>query len=203
MSSKLVLGKREKNKEAVREQLLEVAMHLFSTKGYENTTVADIVTECKIGRGTFYNYFTDVRHIFDKVTEKTNEQIGIITNKARKSQSTVYDMLYESFKAYFDFASSPTMIGFHKLNQAYIRGASYKSDVIRNIVKELLGDIKGTSDKTVFKSDREQLLLSYVLISAPAELFLNNMSVTSQFDNDEVAKFLATLFTSGILKDKD
>ena len=199
MDVKVDIGKRAKNKEVIREQLLSVAMKLFSTKGFERTTVADIVSGCNIGRGTFYNYFSDVKDIFDIINENINNEISRLTKTARKGHTSYYDLFYASFKAYFDFASSPRMIHFYQNNQAYIRSASYKSDSLKRIVKELIIDVNNLNGKTHFKKDREKQLLSYVLVGTPAELFLNNMSsANSQFDNHEVAEFLAKLFTSGI-----
>ncbi len=197
MESNLDIGKRERNKEAIRSQLLLEARKLFAEHGFEKTTVADLVKACNIGRGTFYNYFSDVRDIFNTVVEEVNEEIRMITKKARNKQDNVFDLFHASIKAYFDFASSNEMLSFHKKNQAYIRSASYKSDSIRRIIKDLQVDISKLDDRINFKNERDRQLLSYVLVGTPAELFLNNMSVNSQFDNNEVALFLAKLFTSG------
>ncbi len=200
MKSKIEPGKREKNKEAVRLQLLQAARRLFSEKGMENTTVSDIVESCSLGRGTFYNYFTDIRHIFNKVNELINQQIGEITKKSRREKTTVQGQLYATFKAYFDFVSSPEMKSFHQNNQAYIRSASYKSHVIRTIIKDLQKDIRSLNDKLTIRDEIEEQILSYVLIGTPAELFLNNMSVNTHFDNHKVAEFLARIFSEGIVR---
>src|SRR5690625_3826865 len=34
------------------------AKKLFSTKGFNESSVQDIITECNISKGTFYNYFS-------------------------------------------------------------------------------------------------------------------------------------------------
>ncbi len=200
MKGKSELGKREKNKEAVRLQLLDAAKTLFADKGMENTTVSDIVKICSLGRGTFYNYFTDIKHIFDKVNENINQEIGELTKKARQGATTVHGQLYATFKAYFDFASSNKMKSYNQKNQAYIRSASYKSDVIRTIIKDLQKDIRSLNDKLNIKGDLEEQILSYVLIGTPAELYLNNMSVNTHLDNHQVADFLARIFSEGIVR---
>lgn len=194
------VSKREKNKEAIREQLLVEAKKLFSEKGMQNTTVSDIVAACNLGRGTFYNYFSDVKHIFDKVNEIVNIEIGNIIKTARAQQSTIYDIFYATFKTYFDFSSGPEMLSFNQKNQAYIRSASYKSDAIRTIVKDLQADLRRNASKLKLASDIDEQLLSYLLMGTPAELFLNNMSVAPHLDNHKVATFLARLFTHGVGK---
>lgn len=197
MNTRLDIGKRERNKEAIKLQLLTEARRLFALNGFDKTTVAEIVAACNIGRGTFYNYFSDVKDIFNTVVEEINEEIRQLTKEARNEQNNVYDLFYASMKAYFDFASSEEMLSFHKKNQAFIRSASYKSDSIKRIIKDLQTDIAKIEDKVSFHSERDLQLLTYVLVGTPAELFLNNMSVNSQFDNHEVATFLAKLFTTG------
>lgn len=38
-------------------ELLKIAYRLFLTKGYENTSVEDIISEAQIAKGTYYYYF--------------------------------------------------------------------------------------------------------------------------------------------------
>ena len=52
-----MLGKRETQKENRREEILRVAMDLFSKKGFELTTVEDITRAANVAKGTFYNFF--------------------------------------------------------------------------------------------------------------------------------------------------
>ena len=41
-----------------KEELLEIAYKLFVTKGYDNTSVDEIISEANIAKGTYYYYFT-------------------------------------------------------------------------------------------------------------------------------------------------
>ena len=56
--NEISLSKRESQKQQLRERILVEALILFSEKGADKTTVADIVQQCDIARGTFYNYFS-------------------------------------------------------------------------------------------------------------------------------------------------
>jgi len=66
------MSKRESNKLLIREKLIKVAFNFFQKKGVDNTTVSEIIKKADVGRGTFYNYFSDVNHIFDSIIEKLN-----------------------------------------------------------------------------------------------------------------------------------
>jgi len=47
-----------------RERILEVGCRLFREKGYEQTRVNDITASMRMGKGTFYFYFSDKKSLF-------------------------------------------------------------------------------------------------------------------------------------------
>ncbi len=61
------MGKAEKNKQIKRESLLNTAFNLFTTKGINNTSIADIVEAAGVAKGTFYLYFKDKYDINSKL----------------------------------------------------------------------------------------------------------------------------------------
>ncbi|MFI1916989.1 TetR family transcriptional regulator [Nocardia sp. NPDC020380] len=46
-----------------RERLMRAALTLFAERGYENTTVIDIVERAGLGKTTFFRYFRDKREV--------------------------------------------------------------------------------------------------------------------------------------------
>jgi len=188
------LGKRETQKEQVRKRLLKEGLELFSTVGLEKTTVADIVEKSAIARGTFYNYFTDTQSLFDALIDELNQKVKTAIQQTRKESDNVYDYLYGTFKSYFDLIGTPEMIHFHILNQAHIRQSSYQSDIIKTIVKNLNRDLKSDLKIKSFTEKYEFLLLSFMLVGAPPELFLATHTSDINFSSDQLATFLAKLF---------
>ncbi|ACI19096.1 TetR/AcrR family transcriptional regulator [Dictyoglomus thermophilum] len=55
-----------KDPEVRRQELVETALKLFLTKGYENTSVRDILREIKGSPGMFYYYFSSKEEIFEE-----------------------------------------------------------------------------------------------------------------------------------------
>lgn len=51
------VGRRERNKQRVRERLYSAAVELFMEKGYEHTSINEIAERADVARGTFFNYF--------------------------------------------------------------------------------------------------------------------------------------------------
>ena len=140
--TEVTLGKREIQKQQARERILDEALNLFSERGLEKTTVADIVERCQIARGTFYNYFPDMNALFDALIDQLNLQVVEAIQHTRNNTSNLYDYLYGTFKSYFDLIGSEQMVQFHIVNQAHIRQSSYQSDLIKVIVKNLNRDLK-------------------------------------------------------------
>lgn len=192
--SALTLGKREIQKQQVRERILEEALSLFSERGFEKTTVADIVEQSAIARGTFYNYFPDMNILFDALIAQLNQQVVEAIQYTRKHTDNLYDYLYGTFKSYFELIGTEQMIQFHIVNQAYIRQSSYQSDLIKVIVKNLNRDLKSDLKIKAFTEKYEFLLLSYMLVGSPPELFLATHTTDINLTSEQLATFLAKLF---------
>lgn len=194
MSEIVTLGKRASQKLQVRDRLMKEGLALFSGQGLEKTTVADIVEKSEIARGTFYNYFPDTQALFDALIEELNQNVKGAIQQTRKESSNVYDYLFGTFKNYFELIGTPEMIQFHILNQAHIRQSSYQSDIIKTIVKNLNRDLKSDLKIKAFTEKYEFLLLSFMLVGAPPELFLATHTSDINLSNDQLATFLAKLF---------
>ena len=192
--SELILGKREIQKQQVRERILDEALSLFSERGFEKTTVADIVGQCDIARGTFYNYFPYMNSLFDALINQLNQRIIEAIQHTRKQTDNLYDYLHGTFKSYFDLIGSEQMIQFHIVNQAYIRQSSYQSDLIKVIVKNLNRDLKSDLNIKAFNEKYEFLLLSYMLVGSPPELFLATHTTDINLSSEQLATFLSKLF---------
>jgi AcrR family transcriptional regulator len=63
-----------KDPDVRRSEILDVAQRLFYRKGYEQTSVQDIITEIGIAKGTFYHYFSSKLDLLDAMIERMIEQ---------------------------------------------------------------------------------------------------------------------------------
>lgn len=62
---------RNKYPEETRQKILDVARHLFVTKGYEKTTILDIVAGMSgMTRGAFYHHFKSKDEVFIAIMDK-------------------------------------------------------------------------------------------------------------------------------------
>ncbi len=90
---KRMAGLREANKEKKRERILNAAIKLFSKKGFEKTSIADITSHAGVAKGTFYSFFEkkgDVLLYFvDREIETSRKEI----QKNIGTQKTLFDQL--------------------------------------------------------------------------------------------------------------
>ena len=56
-----------KKGERRKQELLNVAYKMFITKGYENTSIDDIIAEAGIAKGTYYYYFESKEQTLEEV----------------------------------------------------------------------------------------------------------------------------------------
>ena len=64
------MSKWDQNKEQKEENLFETAYRLFVDKGFQQTTINDIVQMAGVAKGTFYLYFKDKYDIRDRIIIK-------------------------------------------------------------------------------------------------------------------------------------
>ncbi len=60
---------REEKKQETANRIINVALNLFSEKGYEETSVAEIAEATGIGKGTFFYYFPSKENLLMKLQE--------------------------------------------------------------------------------------------------------------------------------------
>lgn len=89
------MKKVEIKKENKRKDLLNAAFELFTTKGFHNTSIADIVGRAGIAKGTFYLYFKDKTDIRNRLISSKATQL--FRDACEKLERTKITDLREQF----------------------------------------------------------------------------------------------------------
>jgi len=86
-------GRREIKKESNREQILKAAIELFTTKGFDQTTVENITRKATIAKGTFYNFFEKKEDVLLYFLDKEISKSTLELEKKMGDQKTVADRI--------------------------------------------------------------------------------------------------------------
>ena len=69
------MSKIVKDFEERKNELLETSKKLFFSKGYEHTSVHDIIDAVGIAKGTFYHYFKSKEDLLNEILDLLSERI--------------------------------------------------------------------------------------------------------------------------------
>lgn len=67
--------------DARKKELIKIAYNLFITKGYENTSIDEIITKAGIAKGTYYYHFESKEQMLEEVV---NMMIDASVERAKK-----------------------------------------------------------------------------------------------------------------------
>ena len=84
---------RALNEAERREQILSAAREVFNEKGYETTTITDIVRRAGVAQGTFYLYFPSKREIVWALANRPMEIVAERVQATMTSGVSFEDML--------------------------------------------------------------------------------------------------------------
>lgn len=91
------INRRERKKIHSKKAIVEAAVKIFGQKGYQETTVADIMNEADLGIGTFYNYFEAKEEILKYLLSEIVSQINQSFELWRKETKSSAILLTEMF----------------------------------------------------------------------------------------------------------
>ena len=69
------MGRVVKLAEVRKEELVDCAEALFLSKGYEETTVADIIERAQVSKGGFYHHFESKEELLDALIERMTQAL--------------------------------------------------------------------------------------------------------------------------------
>ncbi len=89
-----------------KENILEVALKLFSERGYDSVGVQEIVEKAGITKPTLYHYFENKRGLLDAIIKEYSTQRLVRIGKAAIYSGDVTMTLRNTVAACFNFARS-------------------------------------------------------------------------------------------------
>lgn len=89
-------NRRERKKRDSKNAIIEAAVTLFAQKGYNDTSIAEIMSEADLGLGTFYNYFQSkeeiLKHFLAEITLNINQSYTKLLQEPRPAAEVLAEM---------------------------------------------------------------------------------------------------------------
>ena len=98
--------KAEQSRET-QDRLIKAAKELFTTKGYADTAMEDLVAKAGMTRGALYHQYADKRDLFRAVFEAVEAELGQQLAMAVASETDPWLMLRAGARAFLASATEP------------------------------------------------------------------------------------------------
>ena len=153
----------------IRGKILESARKFFFTKGYNKTSIQNIIDDVEIAKGTFYHHFKSKEQLLDEISDIIVEQ------KVAKIQRDLENSTDDAFTKFNTFVNQQTDWKLEQLDLLYVvLTAMYSEHNIlfqqkikeKNIVRYLpiLTDIiKQGISEGIFDTDVPELMAELIL----------------------------------------
>lgn len=92
-------SRRERRRLALRDRIVESALDLFESQGYEATTVAEIVRRADIAYGTFFNHFPSKLHLLRAIADHSMHDLFENVEEIRRQPGSLPEHLTLLFEA--------------------------------------------------------------------------------------------------------
>ena len=164
---------RNKYPQRTVEKILEVSLALFNEKGYEKTTIQDIVNALGMSKGAIYHHFKSKDEIIEALSERCyhgDAQMELLRNASDKTgieklRAIIYRQIQNEEKKQIDTIS----INLWKNPKIFMSGMaenlSVNSQIVERILKEGMEDGSIRSQDPLCAAQVLMLLLNYWICS--------------------------------------
>ncbi len=145
----------QKNKET-KNKIVKTAWKLFYEQGYENTTVDQIIKECKISKGVFYYYYNAKDELLSSLSYMFDEEYKRMMDTFPQGMNS-FDQLILMSKQLFKFIEDNVPVDILALlysSQVIKKGEKHLLDQNRYYYKAIKQVIEEGQRNNEIKSDR-------------------------------------------------
>jgi AcrR family transcriptional regulator len=192
------VARTTKEPEIRKTELVDAALELFNTNGYEKTTISDIVKKVGVAQGLFYYYFKNKEEVLNEIVERyiviLTTNIKNIKEKADLSPQTKLERI---FNFLFSVASEQEVLALYIHQEANIN-TKLEDKMMRELIP-LLGDIiqQGVSEgvfDTLYPYETGAVILSGVNTLFKFQEYVSNSGLmedrNTKVSEDIIAKML-------------
>ncbi len=206
MTQEKKLSRREREKQRQRQEILAVALELFSMKGYHNVSMNEIAEKSEFAVGTLYNFFNNKEEIYTSIMTENSDRFHRALTRALKEGRNEIEQLRNYVRTRGSvFMEKASIV---RLFYAETRGTSFNAKIgfdaeIRNKYNQVQQEVAAVFEhgiqKKLFKRIAEPYHLSVALNSVINDflfLWLDDPEKNAYPENPDV---ILNIFFDGLL----
>ena len=164
---------RNKYPQRTVEKILEVSLALFNEKGYEKTTIQDIVNALGMSKGAIYHHFKSKDEIIEALSERcyhNDTQMELLRNASDKTgieklRAIIYRQIQNEEKKQIDTISINLWKNPKIVMSGMAENLSVNSQIVERILEEGMADGSIRQQDPLCAAQVLMLLLNYWICS--------------------------------------
>lgn len=189
MSSRLPAARR-------REQLLEVALHVFAERGFHQTSMNDVADAAGVTKPVLYQHFSSKRALYLELLELVSSRLMTAIDEATTTAGGPREQVERGLRAYFRFVVDSNdeyrlmFGGGTRRDVEFAQEATRLERAIAEVIAQLI-TVPGLAD-------HERLLLAHGIVGLAEGATRHWLTDDLDLDPDEVAARVADLAWRGL-----
>lgn len=170
-----------------KRKIFEIAMKLFSEKGYEATSIEEITATVGVAKGTLYYHFSSKEEIFNFLVEEgmklLKNSIEIKTSKCNNTKDKLKAIMLIQIKGIIKYESVLSII----FSQIY--GNETRNQLCQDKVKEYITVIEKIIDEGIEKGELKKCnsqFLAYTIFSLTSSLMMYKKQIKKEYSIAEL-----------------
>ncbi|MBU0558122.1 MAG: TetR/AcrR family transcriptional regulator [Bacteroidetes bacterium] len=203
------MNRKEREREFKRNEIIEAAVSIFASKGYEHTTLDEIAEAAEFGKGTIYNYFKNKEELYMGILEESMSDFYYAVKEIDESTTTFFEFITRLTKEmliYLKENSSKFIMIMHmrfsltkqkkfELSQIFIQHQKAIESIAANKIKSAMkkGEIGEDDNPARIFNLYRGLVFSHIHN-------LHNCGLNLDFDVEKEAEFVNNFLLNGLRK---
>lgn len=173
-----------------KRKIFEIAMKLFSEKGYDATSIEEITATVGVAKGTLYYHFSSKEEIFNFLVEEgmklLKNSIEIKTSKCDNVKDKLKAIILIQIKGIVKYENMLSII-FSQVwgNEPKNRFCQEKVEEYINVIERI---VKEGIESGEIKSDRNSKLTAYTIFSLTSSLMMYKNQTKKEYSIAELYK---------------
>ncbi len=176
-----------------KRKIFEIAMKLFSEKGYEATSIEEITATVGVAKGTLYYHFSSKEEIFNFLVEEgmklLKNSIELKTSKCDNTKEKLKAIMLIQIKGIVRYESVLSII----FSQIY--GNENRNQLCQEKVEEYVDAIKKIIDEGIKKKEIRECnskFMAYTIFSLTSSLMMYKKRMQKEYSIEELYRVCET-----------